>query len=56
VKAEEIKESKVRPITEVWDQVKNSLLPLKQQQRVQELIDKLKANSTIEVKEEMLQK
>ena len=56
VKIEEIKASKVKPLTEVWDQVKNSLLPLKQQQRVQELIDKLKSNSTIEVKEELIQK
>ncbi len=55
LKTEEVKESKVKPVTEVWDQVKNSLLPLKQQQRVQELIDKLKSNSAIEVKEELLQ-
>jgi len=56
LKVEEIKVSKVKPLTEVWDQVKNSLLPLKQQERVQELIDKLKSNSVTEVKEELLQK
>ncbi|MDD5004907.1 MAG: peptidyl-prolyl cis-trans isomerase [Candidatus Omnitrophica bacterium] len=54
IKVEEVKAPKIKPLTEVWDQVKNSLLPLKQQQRIQELVDKLKRDSTVEIKEELL--
>lgn len=57
IKIEEIKDVNVRSLqdTEVWDQVKNTVLGLKQQQRLQDLIDKLKGDASIEIIEDLLQ-
>jgi len=55
VKVEEIAAEKEKSLTDVWDQVKDSLLPFKQQQRLQDLVDKLRRSAGIEIKEEMLQ-
>ena len=53
-KVEEIKAAQEKSLTDVWDQVKNSLLPFKQQQRLQDLVDKLKRDAGIEIIEELL--
>ena len=55
VKVEEIAAAKEKSLSDVWDQVKDSLLPFKQQQRLQDLVDKLRRSAGIEIKEEMLQ-
>lgn len=54
VRVEEIKEPKAKSLNNVWDQVKNNLLSLKQQQRLQDLIDKLKRDAKLEINEELL--
>lgn len=54
VKVEEIKEPKAKTLTTVWDQVKNNLLSFKQQQRLQDMIDKLKRDAKVEINEELL--
>ncbi|MFC1646403.1 peptidyl-prolyl cis-trans isomerase [Candidatus Omnitrophota bacterium] len=57
IKVEEVQDANVRSLqdTELWDQIKNTVLGLKQQQRLQDLIDKLKADASIEIIEDLLQ-
>lgn len=55
VKVEAINEQKAKLLTDVWDDVKNSLLELKQRQRVQDLTDKLRSDADITIVEELLQ-
>jgi len=55
IRVEEINEAKEKALADVWDQVKNTLLPLKQQQRLQDLVDKLKRDATIEINEDLIQ-
>lgn len=54
VKVEDIKEQKSRLLTDVWDDVKKSLLELKQRQRVQDLTDKLRGSADVDIVEELL--
>ncbi|MBL7131497.1 MAG: peptidyl-prolyl cis-trans isomerase [Candidatus Omnitrophica bacterium] len=54
LKIEEIQQAKAKSLTDLWDQVKNNLLALKQQQRLQDLVDKLKGDAEIEIVEELL--
>lgn len=55
VKVEDIKEQKSKLLTDVWEDVKKSLLELKQRQRVQDLTDKLRGGANVEIVEELLQ-
>ena len=55
VKVEEVKESKAKLLTDVWDDVKSSLLELKQRQKVTDLTDRLRGSAEIEIVEELLQ-
>jgi len=54
IKVDEINESEARLLTDVWDDVKQSLLTLKQQQRVQDLTDRLRGDAKVEISAEML--
>lgn len=56
VKVEEIKESQAKSLSdpELYDQIKNTVLGLKQQQRLQDLLDKLKNDAQIEIAEDLL--
>lgn len=54
VKAEDKRGGEVKPISEVWDQVKGELLNFKQNQRIVELERNLRTQSTIELHEELL--
>jgi len=54
IKVEEVKAGKSKSLTDVYDQLKTELLNLKQQQRVQELINKLKSNAKISISEELI--
>lgn len=55
IKIEEIKGGKTLTITEVWDDLKRMLTLLKQQKRVEELVEQLKNNARIEVYESEIQ-
>lgn len=54
LKVEEIKESKAKLLTDVWEDVKRNLLELKQRQRIIDLTDKLRRDAEIEISEELL--
>ncbi|MFC1708465.1 peptidyl-prolyl cis-trans isomerase [Candidatus Omnitrophota bacterium] len=56
VKIEEIREVATKSLTdpELWDQIKTTVLGLKQQQRLQDLVDKLKNDAEIEIVEDLL--
>lgn len=56
IKIEEIKESTTKSLSDpvLWDQIKNTVLNLKQQQRLQDLLDKLKNDAAIEIAEDLL--
>ncbi|MEW6008346.1 MAG: peptidyl-prolyl cis-trans isomerase [Candidatus Omnitrophota bacterium] len=54
LKVEDRKGGQVKPISEVWDQVKEELLNFKQNQIISDLERDLRAKSTIEIREELL--
>ncbi len=54
IKVIETRAPKAKLLTDVWDDVKNSLLNLKQQERVKDLTDKLRGGADIEIMEELL--
>lgn len=54
VKLEEKKGGKERQLSEVWDDIKNGLTLLKQNQKLQDYIAKLRGGSSIEIHEELL--
>lgn len=54
VKVEDRKGGDVRPLSEVWDQVRSELLNYKQGQKIAEIERDLRAKSNIEIHEELL--
>jgi len=54
VKIDDKRGGELRPISEVWDQVKGELLNFKQNQRIVEFERNLRATSNIEIHEELL--
>ncbi|MFH1622289.1 MAG: peptidyl-prolyl cis-trans isomerase [Candidatus Omnitrophota bacterium] len=54
IKVEEIKKGEAKSLTDMWDDVKNTVLSLKQQQRYDDLVTKLKSDAKIEILEELL--
>ncbi len=54
IRVEEVKEGQTQSLTDVWDDVKNTVLGLKQQQRLQDLVDKLKSDAQVEINEDLL--
>lgn len=54
IKVEEVKSTETKSLTDVWEDVKNSLLVFKQQQRAEDLLDKLKKDAKIELNEDLL--
>ncbi len=54
VKLDDKRGGELRPISEVWDQVKGELLNFKQNQRIVEFERNLRATSDIEIHEELL--
>lgn len=56
VKIEEIKEASTKSLSDpiLWDQIKTTVLNLKQQQRLQDLLDKIKNDAAIEIAEDLL--
>jgi parvulin-like peptidyl-prolyl isomerase len=54
VKVEEIKGGQARSLSEVWDEIKRSVLFLKQQQKLQEMINTLTKNTKVTVYEDKI--
>jgi parvulin-like peptidyl-prolyl isomerase len=54
VKLEEKKGGKEKPLSEVWDDIKEGLTMIKQNQKIQDYIAKLKQNAKIEIHEDLL--
>jgi len=54
VKVEQIKEGKARLLTEVWDPIKETLLALKKQQKLQDLTEKLRQDAKITINDELI--
>ena len=54
VRVDQIKEGKARLLTEVWDPIKETLLALKKQQKLQDLTEKLRQDAKININEELI--
>ncbi|MDP2940603.1 MAG: peptidyl-prolyl cis-trans isomerase [Candidatus Omnitrophota bacterium] len=54
VKLEERKGGKEKPLSDVWDEIKEGLTVMKQSQKLQDYITKLKQNAKIEIHEDLL--
>lgn len=54
IKVGEIKKGEAKSLTDMWEDVKNTVLSLKQQQRYDDLLTKLKSDAEIEILEELL--
>jgi parvulin-like peptidyl-prolyl isomerase len=56
IRVEEIKKPEAKSLSDpvLWEQIKTTVLGLKQQQRLQDLVDKLKNDAQIEINEDLL--